>query len=468
MLLTITTTYTPATDLGFLLHKHPDRLHKFALPFGQAQVFYPEATEDRCTAVLLLDIDPVRLVRRGKGSGLGLSQYVNDRPYVASSFLSVAIAQVYGSALHGRTKTHDELANTPLPLETQIVAVPCQEGESLLRRLFEPLGYAVFAERSILDPTFPDWGMSDHYTVTLSTTATLQTLLSHLYVLIPVLDDAKHYYVDENEIDKLLRHGTDWLPAHPEVELITHRYLRRRRSLTREALARLADSDVIPATEKSAQQDAEEEAMERQVGLHQQRLDAVVATLKQHGAHTVIDLGCGEGKLLTLLLEEAQFSRIAGMDVSFRTLETTKRHLKPDHLPAKQQERISLFQGSLVYQDPRLSGYDAAVIVEVIEHLDLPRLAAFERVVFEFARPGMVIITTPNAEYNTRWETLPAGTMRHQDHRFEWTRAEFQEWARQVCERFGYEVSHHAIGAEDEQVGPPSQMVVFELKGRKA
>ncbi|NOK62502.1 MAG: 3* terminal RNA ribose 2*-O-methyltransferase Hen1 [Chloroflexi bacterium AL-W] len=468
MLLTITTTYRPATDLGYLLHKHPDRLHKFPLSFGQAQVFYPEATEERCTAVLLLDIDAVRLVRRGRGGGLGLSQYVNDRPYVASSFLSVAIAQVYGSALHGRTKTHDELAHTPLPLEARVVAVPCREGEALLRRLFEPLGYAVTAERSILDPTFSDWGMSDYYTITLSITTTLQTLLSHLYVLIPVLDDAKHYYVDEHEIEKLLRHGTDWLPDHPEVELITHRYLRRQRNLTRNALARLADSEVIPTAEQSIQQDTEETIIEQQVGLHQQRLAAVVATLKQCGARTVIDLGCGEGKLLALLLEETQFSRIAGMDVSFRMLEIAQKSLKLDRLAAKQPERIMLFQGSLVYRDPRLHGYDAAAIVEVIEHLDPPRLAAFERVVFEFARPSGVIITTPNAEYNTKWETLPAGTMRHPDHRFEWSRTEFQAWAQRVGARFGYQVNLHAIGDEDEQVGSPSQMAVFELKGRNA
>lgn len=103
MLFTITTTHSPATDLGFLLHKRPDRIQTFELTFGQAHVFYPEATPERCTAALLLDIKPVNLVRNSSGS-FALAQYVNDRPYVASSFLSVAIAQVYGSALSGRSK----------------------------------------------------------------------------------------------------------------------------------------------------------------------------------------------------------------------------------------------------------------------------------------------------------------------------------------------------------------------------
>src|SRR6476659_9411270 len=128
MLLTITTTHQPATDLGYLLHKNPERLHSFELSFGKAHVFYPEAAPDRCTAALLLDVDPVGLVRNRKGpSGEGgtLDQYVNDRPYVASSFLSVAIARVLGSALAGRSKGRPELTEVRMPLEAKISVLPC-------------------------------------------------------------------------------------------------------------------------------------------------------------------------------------------------------------------------------------------------------------------------------------------------------------------------------------------------------
>jgi 3' terminal RNA ribose 2'-O-methyltransferase Hen1 len=463
MLLTITTTHQPATDLGYLLYKNPAKAQTFELAFGQAHVFYPEATEARCTAALLLDINPVGLVRRDDRSSFALEQYVNDRPYAASSFLSVAIAQVYGTALQGRSKDRPELAEMAIPLEAKITALPCRGGADLLRRLFEPLGYALTAERYPLDPVFPSWGDSPYYTVTLAKTTRLKDLLAHLYVLIPVLDNDKHYYVNNDEIEKLLRHGEGWLNTHPELQLITTRYLRYQRTLARAALDRLVVPETPDVDEKAATNDAEEAVIEERISLHSQRLGAVLAALKGSGARRVLDLGCGEGRLLSMLLKEPQFTDILGMDVSFRSLEMASEKLKLDRLPPKQREHINLIHGSLMYRDPRLSAYDAAAVVEVIEHLDPPRLAAFERVLFEFARPGTVIITTPNAEYNTMWESLPAGKFRHRDHRFEWTRAEFQAWANGIAARFGYRVRFLPIGPEDATVGAPSQMGVFEV-----
>lgn len=462
MLLTITTTHQPATDLGYLLHKHPGRVQMFTLAFGQAHVFYPEVSEERCTAALLLEISPVGLVR---GGGITLEQYVNDRPYTASSFLSVAIAQVYRSAMSGICKDRPELAETPIPLEAKITALPSRGGETLLHRLFEPLGYTLTAERYPLDSAFPAWGESVYYTVTLTATTRLQDLLSHLYVLIPVLDNDKHYFVGSEEVEKLLRHGEGWLKTHPEIELITARYLKYQHSLKREALSRLVETETPNVEETIEKHDAEEIAIEEKISLHQQRLGAVLAVLKNIGARRVIDLGCGEGRLLSLLLKEPQFAEILGMDVSHRALEMATDKLRLAQLPPKQRERINLIHGSLMYRDSRMSGYDAAAIVEVVEHLDPPRLAAFERVVFEFARPHTVIMTTPNAEYNVKWESLPAGKFRHKDHRFEWTRAEFQTWAQGIAERFGYSVRFLPIGPEDAVVGAPSQMGVFELGG---
>ncbi len=468
MLFTLTTTFQPATDLGYLLYKHPARVQQFDLAFGQAHVFYPEATAERCTAALLLDIDPVGLVRRSGDNTFALEQYVNDRPYVASSFLSVAIAQVYRTALGGRCDDRPELAETPIPLEAKLTALPCRGGETLLRALFEPLGYRVSVENYPLDPTFPAWGESRYFTVTLNATLRLKDLLAHVYVLIPVLDDDKHYYVGDEEVEKLLRFGEGWLKQHPQVEQITHRYLRHQKSLTRGALARLVREETPTADEVAVQRDAEEAAVEDKISLHQQRLNTVLAVLKQSGARRVLDLGCGEGRLLSLLLKEPQFSEILGTDVSHRALETAADKLRLDRLPPMQLQRIRLLHSSLIYRDPRLSGYDAAAVVEVIEHLDPPRLAAFERVVFEFARPRLIVLTTPNAEYNVMWESLPAGKFRHRDHRFEWTRAEFQLWAQGMCERFGYQVRFLPIGDEDAAVGAASQMGVFEIKGAQS
>lgn len=467
MLLTLTTTHNPATDLGYLLRKNPMRPQSFNLSFGKAHVFYPEATPERCTVALLVEVDPVGLVRNRRGpSGErgALEQYVNDRPYAASSFLSVAIAEVFGSALSGKSKERPELADTPLPLRVTFSALPCRGGEEFLRKLFEPLGYTVSARRLPLDEKFPDWGESAYHRVELEACQPLQKLLSHLYVLVPVLDNDKHYWVGDDEVEKLLRHGEGWLASHPEREVITRRYLKHLRSLVDDALAQITDEsepnpDVV--AEVHAQ---EEEAIESSISLNEQRLGSVLAALKASGATRVLDLGCGEGRLLQALLKEKQFTEIIGMDVSHRALKIAHDRLHYDRLPPVQKERLRLLHGSLIYRDQRLAGFDAAAVVEVIEHLDAPRLAAFERVLFECARPKNIVITTPNREYNVKWETLPAGKFRHRDHRFEWTRAEFQEWANRVAARFGYNVRFLPVGAEDPTVGSPTQMGVFEKK----
>ncbi|HEY1011379.1 MAG TPA: 3' terminal RNA ribose 2'-O-methyltransferase Hen1 [Herpetosiphonaceae bacterium] len=460
MLLTITTTHVPATDLGYLLHKNPERLQTFELNGGLAHVFYPEANPDRCTAALLLEIDPVGLVR-GRQGAAALEQYVNDRPYVASSFLSVAIREVFSSALAGRSKSRPELVEQPLPLAATLAAVPCAGGAELLRRLFEPLGYAVDARQHQLDERFPEWGDSRYFTLGLTGAATVHDLLSHLYVLIPVLDNRKHYWVGEEEIDKLLRHGEGWLAAHPERELITRRYLLHKRNLANQALEQLVRDEQADPDAEAARRDEEEAAIEAPARLNDQRMGAVLAALKACGAKRVLDLGCGEGQLLRILLKEPQFERILGMDVAYQVLEKAQEKLKLDRLPPMQRERIELIHGSLMYRDQRLQGYDAAAVVEVIEHLDPPRLAAFERAVFEFARPGTVVVTTPNVEYNAKFESLPAGTMRHRDHRFEWTRNEFRAWADELAARYGYAVRFLPVGPDDPIVGSPTQMGVF-------
>jgi 3' terminal RNA ribose 2'-O-methyltransferase Hen1 len=464
MLLTISTTHRPATDLGYLLHKHPERFQSYDLSFGKAHVFYPEASAERCQVCLLLDVDPVGIVR-GKGHGDGLlDQYVNDRPYVASSFLSVAISQVFGSALQGRCNDRPELVATPIALEARLDVLPVRGGERFLLAVFEPLGYSVAAMRHPLDERFPEWGTSHYFSVTISKLTTLSELLSHLYVLIPVFDNAKHYFVGEDELEKLLTKGRGWLTNHPEREEIARRYLKFQPSLFRQALARLVRDEQPSETEDEEHRPADisEEVLEKPLSLHEQRIGAVLAAIRASGAKRVLDLGCGEGKLLRELLKDKQFEEIVGIDVSIRILETARDRLKLDRLPERQASRIKLIHGSLLYRDARLQGFDAGAIAEVIEHLDPPRLSAFERVVFEFARPRTVVLTTPNREYNVTWENVGDQRLRHSDHRFEWTRQEFREWAERVARQHAYAVRFLPVGPIDEAVGAPTQMGVFE------
>jgi 3' terminal RNA ribose 2'-O-methyltransferase Hen1 len=470
MLLTITTTHRPASDLGYLLHKHSERFQSFDMSFGKAHVYYPEVADERCTACLLLDVDPVSMVRRkNPDQNFLLAQYVNDRPYAASSFLSVAISQVFGSALQGRCKDRPELPATALPLTARIDVLPVRGGERFLRSVFEPLGYEVEAVRYPLDETFPDWGDSPYFSVTVGKTITLADLLTHLYVLIPVFDGRKHYFVGDDEIEKLLTKGAGWLADHPEKDEIARRYLRFQPSLVRMALARLVQEEEPREGDEDEPrpQEKAEESLEKPLSLNEQRLGAVIAALRASGAKRVLDLGCGEGKLIRDLLKDRRFDEVVGLDVSIRTLEVASRRLKLERLPDNQAKRVRLLHGSLIYRDKRLEGFDAAAVVEVVEHLDPPRLSAFERVLFEFAKPQTVVLTTPNREYNVTWETLPAGQFRHPDHRFEWTRQEFRDWATGIAGRFGYGVRFLPVGPEDEKLGAPTQMGVFERNNVK-
>ncbi|WP_067890708.1 3' terminal RNA ribose 2'-O-methyltransferase Hen1 [Nocardia vaccinii] len=567
MLLTITCTRAEgadwaATDLGFLLHKNPARAQVFEQSYGSAHVLYPEATEQRCTAALLLEIDPVRLVR-GKNrdtAEFSLGQYVNDRPYAASSLLSVAISTVFSSALHGRCDQRPELAAGALPLRIELPAVPCRGGPDTVERMFAPLGWRVRATPIALDPAFPEWGESHYVRLELTGTIRLAEALSHLYVLLPVLDGSKHYWLAADEIDKLLRAGSGWLPTHPERTWITRRYLARKHSLVRTALARLAEIDdtapesidavdeadvaeyasdtaacedgagvaddrcgttlleactvrsgrhagpdtaiepasgrahaaapstgttesvcdlaeAEPPTTSGTSQDASnsgtrageaDSAREVRPTLAVARRAAVVRALHDVGARRVLDLGCGEGALLRELLSDKMFTEIVGVDVSMRALRIAQRRLRLDRAPRRVAERITLRQGALTYSDAALRGFDAAVLMEVVEHVDPPRLGALEQAVFGSAAPGSVIVTTPNGEYNTLFDTLPAGSFRHPDHRFEWSRAEFEAWALRVAGTHGYDVRFEPVGPQDPAYGSPTQLAVFDKRARAA
>ncbi len=464
MILTITTTHTPATDLGFLLHKHPDRAQSFDLSVGTAHVFYPEATEERCTAALLLEVDALELARgsgRTTTSDFTLGQYVNDRPYAASSLLASAMKRVFSTAVAGTLKSNQALADSALPLEIRIPALPCRGSSDFARQLFAPLGWEVVATAVPLDPEFPEWGDSRYLDLTLTGTVRLADALSQLYVLLPVLDDAKHYWVGDDEIDKLVRHGEGWLEAHPLRDAIARRYLAHQKGLVNQALDRLVeaggdDPEALPPEATPA-----EDLPQPRARLAWTRRDAIVAELKALGVRSVADVGCGDGALLRPLLADASFTRIVGTDVSATALARGARRLHVDGMSERQAQRLTLFQSSATYRDERLEGLDAVVLMEVIEHLDLDRLPALESAIFGHARPEFVIVSTPNREYNALYQGMADGALRHPDHRWEFTRDEFTDWATSVWQNYGYRVSISGIGDADPTLGSPTQMAVF-------
>lgn len=436
-------------EFSFLLHKHPSKVHTDKTTFGQVHVFYPNPNK----VALLLEIDPLKLTKRGGSSGFALQPYVNDRPYAATSFLSVALNQMFRTAVAGRCNKRPELVDKAFQLKVEVPSLPSRGGESLLRKLFEPLGYTVEAQRIALDKHFPEWGESRYFRLSLQTQSPLHRVLRHLYILMPVLDNEKHYWVGEDEVDKLLRTGQDWLTDHPEKDLIVNRYLKFRRELTRSALAALREDEVASHEEGNQT----EETVEKKLGLHEQRLNAVAELVAHTAPGSVADLGCGEGKLLRRLVNDTKIPRIIGMDVCPQSLERAESSL--ERLHPRKRERIELLHGSLLYDDERLHDLKVAVLVEVIEHIEPDRLERVATNLFQRMRPETVVVTTPNREYNVLWESLPGGRFRHSDHRFEWTRQEFQKWAEQV--KADYEVEFSGLGEAHPEHGAPSQMAVF-------
>lgn len=447
------------SDLGFLLHKHPAHLHERDSAHGKISLFFPDVSERMSRAVIHLDVDPVGLVRGKNDQSDGLlAEYVNDRPYAVNSLLSVALSRVIGQTMAGRSRERQALADRALPFSVRIVPVAVSGSLPVIEALFAPLGYQI--EAVVLD----DSVQRSVFDLTLTITARLSDILNHLYVLVPVLDDAKHYWIGGAEIDKLLAKGGDWLGHHPAKDLIARRSLKHRASLVEQALERLAESaspdDAAIAAESG------EERLESPLRLHDLRLDTVRDVVVSSGARSVLDLGCGEGKLIRRLLKERGIDRILGVDPSIRTLENAARRLHLDQAGDALRQRVQLQLGSLTYADRRWQGFDAATLIEVIEHIDPQRLSALELSLFGTARPRLVVVTTPNREYNALFAGMAPGSLRHDDHRFEWTRNEFETWAQRVALLHSYAVALHAIGPADDSLGAPSQMSVFTRQGQ--
>ena len=453
MLLTVTTSSPPATELGWLLHKHPDKVQRFDVKGGQAHVLYPEVSEARCTCALIVDIDPVTLVRGKPGSaGAGVVRdYVNDRPYTANSITAAAMCEVFRSALNGRCEGRERVATTPLALEATLASVRLGAGAERIGRLWGALGWEV--EVTPVDGTGEDAKFAQ---LTLrGERHTLGALLRQLAVLVPAMDGRKHHYVSANDIEVLVRRGAEWLGEHPDREWIAKRFLNRQQTLAEAALERLApeEGEDDPETGETRMR-----ANALRVPLQKARIETVRTRLIERGARRIVDVGCGEGALVRALMSEPAVEEVIGVDASTTALERAEHRMR--RAPEAQRAKVKLVHGPGGAVDPRWRACDAVALVETIEHIDPECWPSVERCVFEVAQPATVIVTTPNREYNPLYGIAP-GTRRHRDHRFEWTREEMRAWCEATAERYGYTVEIEGIGAVDPEHGAPTLMGVF-------
>ena len=421
VLLTITT-HQPATDLGFLLHKNPERLHD-----GGAVV---RAGARRSTRRRPTSAAPPRCSSRSTRSAWSATarargqrvrrcaQYVNDRPYVASSFLRVAISKLFGTAMTGRSKERPELADAHPPCSKLASRCsPCRgRRRRCSRRLFEPLGYdGGGRSRSPLDAASPSGATAATSTSRSAATMRARDLLEHLFVLLPVLDDDKHYWVGDDEVDKLLRRGGDWLAAPPRTGAdrpplppprppahhatpwpgCSGRGRRRRPATSAEAARRRGGG--------GREADQPQRAAPRRRGRR--------ARPRRRPAGCV-DLGCGEGKLLRRLLRRPAVRPRSSASTS-RTgrWSIAARRLRLDDMPPRQRAARRPVPGRAHLPRPPPGGLRRGGRGRGRSSTSTrPACGAFERGVFGDARPQPSIVTTPNVEYNVLFETLPAGT----------------------------------------------------------
>lgn len=489
MLLTVATTAQPdASDFGYLLHKHPGRLQEFELSFGRAMTFYPEANAARCEAALHVEVGEVDRATDRRGRGANDSAYVSDRSHAAGSYLPSAIMRVFGTALTGRCDSRPGLAASAIPLEIVATPVACRS-RATAADLFGPLGWEVEEIALPLDPAFPEWGDSPHRRIRLRGVVRLSEALRQVCVLLPVLDGQKHYYVADDEVRKLLHLGEGWLEGHPLRHLIVRRYLRQSRELVLSAESALADllpaPDAAPTDDVAVNEAPDGEvpddeapgvqalgvepsarpvpfsppATDGRMGLQEARIAAAVARLKAAGSRRVADLGCGEGDLILALLADPAFAEVVGVEPSPHGIARASKRL--ERLPEAWRHRARLIQGAATYPDARLAGFDAFVLLEVIEHIDPWRLPLLEEAVFGPSGPPTVLLTTPNRDFNALFPGLEGGRLRHGDHRFEWGRDEFKGWADAVAARRGYAVETFFVCDEVDGLGGPTQGAAF-------
>lgn len=449
MLLTLRVTGPHAADLQVLLDKSPDKLHSTSLPLGVVHVFFPEASPDAATVALLVNVDAVAWSSNESPAGFALAN---------AATLSAAIAHVFSMALAARSPARPDLVTAMLPIEVRLSSFAVSRGTDDARALFAPLGYDVEVTEDALVESSTTQEHLVRHSVRLTKLAPLYEVLSHMYVLGPIVDDHAADPVLTAEREALLLHAEGAARGHPLAERITQAYAMRRTSETSAAVERLLVADSLGAPTNA-------DATNVPTLLDDARIDAIVYELREVAAQSVVDLGCGDGKLLARLVREKALTRIVGLDVSYRLLDAASARMKLDRRGTKKSERLELLHGSLFYADSRLRGFDAAVLADVLQHVAADRLGDIEHVVFHDAQPKTIIVMmngsgvwgagsrrlpeAPNAQ-PAREQSAPTDP-------HAWSTNQFDAWASGVSERCGYRVRLLSIGSSH----LPTRMAVF-------
>ncbi|WP_342431763.1 3' terminal RNA ribose 2'-O-methyltransferase Hen1 [Neobacillus sp. FSL H8-0543] len=442
MQLSLTVRGTGAETVSYLIAKNPTNLYERNEKGFKVRLVYPTFTNDEAEFLIYVQPDPIDLARNS-AEKYDITSYINDREFAVSSIFVSAIRKALGTALNGKPdEEYTEWVDHPFVMELNFGPVATDLNDREIEDLFKPIGYKVTIESGV--STFREKSSAKFITITGE--QTVQNALKHISTLIPVIDNYKHYFIDEREVEKLDRYGDDWLESHPAKLLILKRALRYQ-------------SLIVKSKFYHREQSTKGIVEQPKVRLNEQRYDAIVNYIKGlPNRETIVDLGAGEGKLSVqfgfidgvkeiLSIEPSSKSRVKAIK-RFQEENDKERYIEPKSLA-----------GSLYYFDERLQNKDIIVLCEVIEHIDEHRLPNIFKTIVNDYRPRILIVTTPNQEYNVVYEM--DDEMRHDDHRFEWTRAEFREKCEQWTKDSSYQVSFQGIGEEIESYGQPTQMAIF-------
>ena len=448
MQLTIKATGENVKVISHLLAKNPNNIYERKNKGHFIRLFYSTFTETELDVTIFVTPDPLALIKH-TSNAYDIVHYINDREFAVSSIFTSLIRSALGTALNGQPKEeYAKWVDTPFMFQFSFGPVVSSLSDAEIQGLFEPLGYQVDIEYGETDYSFQLKAKSTARFLTISGAVTLQKALQQLFVLIPVMDNYKHYFIDESEVEKIQRYGEGWLDTHPEREFIIRKALR-----FKEIYSLMKENTEIE----------EEEKIPKSPRLNELRYDKIIETINDLPTKkSVVDFGSGEGKLAACLGFVVGVQEILAVEPSEReTLKAVKRFEK---IRSKEEfvEPTTMW-GSLFYYDERLENKDVIILCEVIEHIDEERLGKAMHLIVNNYKPQALIITTPNQEYNAVYDMTDA--KRHLDHRFEWTREEFEKSCEDWNHLGNYNLEFEGIGEAHEVYGHPTQMCKFVRKG---